>query len=482
MNLKSNKLTAATWLVFIGLVFVTIMQTWDRGPEKSSAEDIKVILADVGVNLFAKLAIGMTSFLQDTAGQLKGAGATEEDISALSSNSNLEKLFEAFSLQEFIDQDDIADGSNSKLVQFRIIIAGHLGLKEEVLNDIKRITDIEVAAVLTEIYVNKRAPSNTEAIEKISNQLKRQPFVNSLFHLDLDRLSNPECCQAQEKDLRTKAKNTALRCGLFAMLAFVLGVSGVIFLVVLIIFLVRRKLQFRVAQDLHSVQFAQPLFEAFTIYLLYMNLVFIWGSSFASDPLHKVYLNIMAIGLAIFVILWPMFRGLRWSEIKSATGLYLGGIPNLFANMCLGPLLYFSGWLPFYLFSVLYQLILYAIGTDVAAGTHPLVPVLLSPQGSKLILPFMLLGAVVVPIVEEIMFRGFLYGYLRSRMKPISAIFLSGFIFAVIHPQGAIGILPLTLIGAGLAFIREWRGSLVPCIITHACVNGVVFLLLWSLA
>jgi len=88
------------------------------------------------------------------------------------------------------------------------------------------------------------------------------------------------------------------------------------------------------------------------------------------------------------------------------------------------------------------------------------------------------LGVIVAPFVEEIMFRGALYSWLRARMGAISAMFASAILFAAVHPQGAIGLLPLSMIGLVLAFIREWRGSLLACMLAHACFNAGTLVLI----
>ena len=87
------------------------------------------------------------------------------------------------------------------------------------------------------------------------------------------------------------------------------------------------------------------------------------------------------------------------------------------------------------------------------------------------------------------MFRGVLYRHLREAAgnwnyiaKVIFAALVSSFVFAVIHPQGLLGIPILMSIAIVLAFTREWRSSLVPCMITHAMINAGTTLLLFSIA
>ncbi|MFM8220332.1 MAG: lysostaphin resistance A-like protein, partial [Planctomycetaceae bacterium] len=86
----------------------------------------------------------------------------------------------------------------------------------------------------------------------------------------------------------------------------------------------------------------------------------------------------------------------------------------------------------------------------------------------------------LVPITEEIMFRGAMYRHLREAsgrggvvVSVLFSLFFSSFLFAVIHPQGPAGVPLLMSIAIVLAVVREWRESLVSPIVTHMVVNGV---------
>jgi uncharacterized protein len=96
-------------------------------------------------------------------------------------------------------------------------------------------------------------------------------------------------------------------------------------------------------------------------------------------------------------------------------------------------------------------------------------------------LPFrLILGAMAVlvaPLTEELLFRGFLYGVIKSRTdRWFSAVFTS-LIFAIIHFH--VGSAPqLFLLGMGLAIAYEQTGSLLVPIFMHAMFNGSTLLVL----
>ncbi len=90
-------------------------------------------------------------------------------------------------------------------------------------------------------------------------------------------------------------------------------------------------------------------------------------------------------------------------------------------------------------------------------------------------------AAVLAPIVEEFLFRGVLFGVLWQRTGNLwLSAFVSGYLFAVIHPQFLGGIIALTIFGMIMAFTYAYTRSLLPCILMHAYNNGALTLLLWS--
>lgn len=86
----------------------------------------------------------------------------------------------------------------------------------------------------------------------------------------------------------------------------------------------------------------------------------------------------------------------------------------------------------------------------------------------------LLLVCVVVPIGEEIFFRGFVYGTLR-RWGVAMATGLSAVFFAAVHQQ-VVHFLPIFVLGVILALLYERTRSLVGAVAVHA-VNNVVAIL-----
>lgn len=101
-----------------------------------------------------------------------------------------------------------------------------------------------------------------------------------------------------------------------------------------------------------------------------------------------------------------------------------------------------------------------------------------SVTGGLLPLTFVAL-VVVPPIVEEILFRGFLYGRLKkSRLTPFVAALITSFLFGLVHGQVNVAVDTFVL-SMVMIFMLEKRKSLWVTIIMHATKNLVAFLALF---
>jgi membrane protease YdiL (CAAX protease family) len=87
------------------------------------------------------------------------------------------------------------------------------------------------------------------------------------------------------------------------------------------------------------------------------------------------------------------------------------------------------------------------------------------------VLAFMVFfGMLAAPIVEELLFRGFLQSAVRTTCDKLQTILISGFIFALIHWNAHV-FLQIFVLGLMLAYLFEKTGSLVAPITVHICHN-----------
>jgi membrane protease YdiL (CAAX protease family) len=98
--------------------------------------------------------------------------------------------------------------------------------------------------------------------------------------------------------------------------------------------------------------------------------------------------------------------------------------------------------------------------------------------GAERLLGFVVL-VVVAPIVEETIFRGFLYGKLReSRMPMWPAILTVSALFGLAHGQWNVGI-GTFILSIVLCYLREATGSVWAGILVHMINNAIAFTLLF---
>ena len=90
-----------------------------------------------------------------------------------------------------------------------------------------------------------------------------------------------------------------------------------------------------------------------------------------------------------------------------------------------------------------------------------------------------LLFALLPAICEEFLFRGLIFNGLRTRIKPVAAIILGGFLFAIMHLSIQQFIYQFVL-GIALCAIVYLTGSIVYSIVVHFVNNFLVVTLIYA--
>jgi len=94
------------------------------------------------------------------------------------------------------------------------------------------------------------------------------------------------------------------------------------------------------------------------------------------------------------------------------------------------------------------------------------------------ILAFLTL-VVLAPVAEEVLFRGYLYGKLKTYVPAVAAAVATSLLFAIVHFQLNVGI-DVFILSLFLCGLRSLTGSIWAGILVHMIKNGVAYYILFG--
>lgn len=97
----------------------------------------------------------------------------------------------------------------------------------------------------------------------------------------------------------------------------------------------------------------------------------------------------------------------------------------------------------------------------------------LETQSFYRLLILVVIGVLLAPLGEELLFRGFIYRAIQKHTSLFWANLLSSILFAALHFD-PFRFIPLTLGGMGLAWVYESTGSLFSSIAAHGVWNAIM--------
>jgi membrane protease YdiL (CAAX protease family) len=181
--------------------------------------------------------------------------------------------------------------------------------------------------------------------------------------------------------------------------------------------------------------------------------------------------DVLQIGAVGYLWFRLRRRGLNLEEIGlSGRGLPAHVLTGILAALVIIP--------SAYLVNLVTQTLTDRFFPNIAPPYHPLSGMTATSGSTEIRVALFLAAVVGAPLLEEIFFRGALYGALRRRFGIGAAIVGSSAFFAILHPQLPLGFLPIALLGAAFCALYEWRQSLIPGMVAHAVNNGMAFLML----
>ena len=241
-------------------------------------------------------------------------------------------------------------------------------------------------------------------------------------------------------------------------------VGGVIFFIAvfLILYYVLKNNKFFSEKNSWSIIEAIAILSAFIFFQIGMS-VMAFVPVF--DKLFKdVFLKLLFwafIGNSIVVFIAVMLAKIRPVSVWKQFGFYKINLKKWF-------LMVSSGWLSIIAVGIVYNLIMKFFGIEIESQ-------LLAQEAQKYkdigsIIFLILIVGFIMPIVEELIFRGVLYQALRSKLSVLFSILISSSIFAVVHVDIKFFV-PLLATGIVCSYAFEKTKSIYTPIGIHVLNN-----------
>ena len=208
--------------------------------------------------------------------------------------------------------------------------------------------------------------------------------------------------------------------------------------------------------------------------LVYLLLMLFKSAGVSFSGLSQNLLSVL-VGVLIYAVLFTVMVGVPRLVLKQKLTLKLLGLTRLLTWRDIG--LALSGTVIFFILAALVNVaiawLVPSVDLQQAQDTG-----ITSPLGLELALTFLLL-VVVAPIVEEVVFRGYMYGKMRSRgISAVASTILVSLLFGIVHLQWNVGI-NVVVLSLIMCLGREISGSIWPGILMHMIKNGLAFYLLF---
>lgn len=181
-------------------------------------------------------------------------------------------------------------------------------------------------------------------------------------------------------------------------------------------------------------------------------------------------LSVVAYGLTLWIVVWLPKKLLHRQTTKRELGI--SRLPS-WMDLALGP----AAFLPYLLFSGLLLTIVKTLLPGANLTEQQQLGFSTNIFGTELAVAFVLF-VVIAPILEETLFRGYLYAKLRHHVGLIVSMVLVSLCFGVLHGQLNVGIDTFAL-SMVLCLLREYTGGIWAGVVLHALKNGLAFYLLF---
>lgn len=454
-------------ILTVGTIASAIFSAWGErhlmGQESAAVDAVMTSLEEQTFLLQSKIYVGAMRY----AGSNASAMLPAEEVERIS--TSFKKVYIDSSLRGITSSPEDEKKVGLGLIRKKIVMAEYTDSPDELDALRKKLTALNNESddpTVDKLLLSGKKHLSANQVEILEEQLG---WFGSVF--SMSRVQDKELKEGLEAKVYDPAFKFFMKFAVGAAFGMMLGCISIVLFVGFVIQLVRRKLVFQFQKTGMPSDYS---LEIFALYLVAMvaGSKLVGRLSEGSTIQTILRSNLGLIAGTLLILSWPMLFGNSFSSVRERIGLKWYSVSRTLSDIFAAPLIYVGALTLLISILILYSMFLFGAGIDISGGAHPVVPVLLGSDDNGVIKGIVILAVLFAPIVEEIMFRGALYSWLRDRVSPVGAMLISALVFASVHPQGAIGIIPLGVIGFVLAFIREWRGNLTTCMVTHACFNA----------
>jgi membrane protease YdiL (CAAX protease family) len=182
-----------------------------------------------------------------------------------------------------------------------------------------------------------------------------------------------------------------------------------------------------------------------------------------------LFISVLLAGLATLAVLW---RHLRPDNRKELIGLFAPSRLGTWQTIGIGVALMAASYVLNWLYGT------YVVdGEEMQAGVNQLIKGVPKTPLNHLILFATI--ALIAPVLEELLFRGYLQTSLMRSQKPWLAIVIASAVFGAIHMQ-PLAFPVLMLLGAAFGYLYYLTGSLRTNIALHVINNSLAYLAMAS--
>lgn len=180
-------------------------------------------------------------------------------------------------------------------------------------------------------------------------------------------------------------------------------------------------------------------------------------------------IGLQETGILLIVALLALLRGLNFGDLGFRGARFYWYLAGIGLSVIALPIRIIAG--------LIAHFVLGGTLNSLSGNDDPsLFPLVASPAWAGVLIIAMAGG--LVPLTEEIIFRGVFYGWLRKHAGVPAAVLISAAVFGMIHASVAMAV-AASIMGIILALAYEYSKSLWVPIVLHALNNSALLVLLF---